>query len=549
MNSTKTGKLKPMLVYLVPVALISPSLIWISLDKSVWTWDEAVYGKASVELFYTLIYSPKSWISRMLTVLNAEAPGTAWLGQLFVPIGYLLDSIDVGLLLSILATQALTLVLIYNSIRELSGRNQSVSITGCLVAASAPLFVAMSHQYLTEPLQLLAVAWFLLIMSFAPTWSRAFILSQLLAATAVAMLAKASSPLYCIGPGLVALWYVVKARPRFVKDEWLQKRVIATLVAGILLSLAAIRWYRENVRDVIQHVSISSSGPIAEIYGKKDIFLNTMSYWLEALRNSFFLTSVFFLISSVFGLAVVRYFIKPKTLATRFTLCSSVAAFQIVIVLAVFSLSSNRDMRYLLPVLPYLALIIGWSLAQINSSILTGLTIVLFAVQLGSTYGQALGLLPVARTAPWWLLAPNTISNQRESKTLSSIISRTCAKTGSGPYWNIIGIELVWLNSHSANYVAAKNLGLDDRLGCYYGSAWDSVEFDPNKIWTNILSANIHYYIAVNPDSNPVPPGDAHLQAVNRNYLPMLKKVQGSGLFELEPPLAEDPRILIFRRK
>jgi len=53
---------------------------------------------------------------------------------------------------------------------DLSARNELVAITGCLVIASAPLFVAMSHQYLTEPLQLLAVGWFVLIMSFAPKW-------------------------------------------------------------------------------------------------------------------------------------------------------------------------------------------------------------------------------------------------------------------------------------------------------------------------------------------------------------------------------------------
>ena len=101
-----------------------------------------------------------------------------------MPLGYLLGSIDVGLLFSIWVAQALTLVLMYKSVWELSGHNQLVSVTGCLVIASAPLFVAMSHQYLTEPLQLFAVTWFLLIMSFAPKWNRAFILSQLLVATA-----------------------------------------------------------------------------------------------------------------------------------------------------------------------------------------------------------------------------------------------------------------------------------------------------------------------------------------------------------------------------
>jgi hypothetical protein len=54
-----TSKIKPMLAYLLPVAMVFPSLIWITIDESVWPWDQAFYGKGSVELFYTLIHSPK----------------------------------------------------------------------------------------------------------------------------------------------------------------------------------------------------------------------------------------------------------------------------------------------------------------------------------------------------------------------------------------------------------------------------------------------------------------------------------------------------------
>jgi len=65
-------------------------------------WDEAIYGKGSVELFYTLSHSPKRWLRLMLNILHEQAPGVSWLGQFFVPLGYLVGSIDVSLLLSIL---------------------------------------------------------------------------------------------------------------------------------------------------------------------------------------------------------------------------------------------------------------------------------------------------------------------------------------------------------------------------------------------------------------------------------------------------------------
>jgi len=542
MNFSRINKLS-LLAYVVPVALITPSLIWIVLDKSVWTWDQAYYGRGSLELFFVLARAPVQWVARMVDVLHLQAPGISWFGQFFVPLGYLVGSVDAGLLLSIWATQALTLVLMYRSVWELSAHNQLVSMTGCLVVASAPLFVAMSHQYFAEPLQLLAVTWFVLIMSFAPRWTRAFTFSQLLVATPVAMLAKVSSPLYCVGPGLVALWYVFKPGPfPFVKHEWLQKRVVVTVGGGVSLSLAATTWYYKNITHVMQHLSESSSGPVAEIYGKRDIFLSTMTYWLGAVHESFFLPSVLLISGPIFGFGVICYFIRPQTVTRHFSMCGAIAIFQIIVVLAVFSLHSNRDTRYLLPLLPYLTLLFCWSLAQINRPILVSLTILIFSVQLASTYGQALGIVPPTTSS--WLFSQN--SDQKQATVLNSIVSRTCTKTHSQRYLTIIGIDLPWLNHESAAYFAAKSLASHNAVGCDYATVRSFSE-SPDKIWSWILSARIRYYVVITPDLHPVG-ADSHSQALNRNYLPMLKKVQSSGLFELEPPLSEDPSILIFRR-
>ena len=89
MNFTLTSKVKSLLSYLVPVAMVSPSLIWIALDKSVWMWDEAIYGKGSVELFYMLSYSPKRWLRLIFNILHEQAleyPG--WVNFLYLWVTY-----------------------------------------------------------------------------------------------------------------------------------------------------------------------------------------------------------------------------------------------------------------------------------------------------------------------------------------------------------------------------------------------------------------------------------------------------------------------------
>jgi hypothetical protein len=542
MNSALAGKLKPTFPYLWPVMMVLPSLIWIALDKSVWTWDPAAYGKGSVELFYTLIYSSKDWLRLILNVFQAQAPGVSWFGQFFVPLGYVLGSIDVGLLLSILLTQALTLMLMYRSVWELSGHNQLVSVTGCLVVASAPLFVAMSHLYLTEPLQLLAVTWFLLIMSFAPKWNRAFIMSQLLVATPVAMLAKVSSPLYCLGPALVALWYVCKPAPSsFVRRNG---RVSVALAGGILLNLAAIAWYSRNITNVIQHMSVASSGPIAELYGKKDSFLNAMLFWLGAIQNSFFLPMVLLISGLILGFGLMRYFVNFKMETKHFTVCGAIAVVQILTVLAAFSLASNRDPRFLLPLLPYFALLVCWSAVQINRPLLTTVVIFIFLVQLVAAHGQALGILSPNPQISGYLLPVNR--NSITALTVDSIISKTCTEIRPEGYWNIVGDQKPWLNVNTLGYTAAKKLAPENRQRCNYGYLGYVVS-DLDKTWKHVLSVNPVYYITSDPKIYAIS-ADKLDQAINQLNIPVLKKIQASGLFEPEPPLPENPGILIFRR-
>ena len=546
MNSVLISKRKVFLAYLVPVAVISPSLIWIVLDNSVWMWDQAAYGEGSVELFYTLGHSPKGWVQLMLNLLHDRAPGVSWFGQLFVPLGYLLGSIDAGLLLSILVTQALTLVLMYRSVWELSGHNQLVSVMGCLVIGSAPLFVGMSYSYLAEPLQLLAMAWFVMIMSFAPQRGPAFILAQLLIATPVAMLAKVSSPLYCLAPGLVALWYVFKPRPSsFDKHERLEKRVIVTFTAGILLSLAAFGWYYRNITYVIQHLSIASSGSIAELYGKKEPFLNAMLYWLRAIQNSFFLPMVLLVSSLIVGFGLVRYFTTFKTETKHFTTCSAIAILQILIGLSTFSLASNRDPRYLLPLLPCFTLLVCWSAAQIKKPLLSVGVILVFLVQLAIVYGQAFGIFSPNPQISGYLLPVNR--NTHRALTVDSIVSKTCTEKHPGRYWNIVGDQKPWLNVNTLNYVAAKKLWPKSRQRCTYDYLGYVVS-DLDETWKHVLSLSPLYYITSDPKIYPIST-DKLDQAINQLNVPVLNRVRSSGLFEQEPAVLEDAGILIFRRK
>ena len=268
----------------VLLVAVLPSVLWIAVDKSVWPWDQAWYGMHSVELFFSLIYTPLDWFPAMLNILGRQAPGIVWAGQFFVPVGLVIGSMDAGLLLSIVVAQAVAVVLMYKASCEWAQGRLWVAVTGAIAMAAAPLFIALSHYYLAEMMQTMAVAWFMLIMARAHAWTKPMTAGQLVLASSLAMAAKVSSPLFCVGPGLVALGYFVRRGSTVVSKS--RSHVVTTFAFAIPLALATAAWYYRNHQAVIDHVSMAASGPVAELYGKSEQFLPSLKFWMTAALAS-----------------------------------------------------------------------------------------------------------------------------------------------------------------------------------------------------------------------------------------------------------------------
>lgn len=537
--------------YVVSILAVAPTLVWILLDTSAWGGDQSQYGRAALELFHALRHSPTEWLTQMLDVFPSKPNGLIWLGQFFVPLRHLVGSIDAALLFSITLMQAVTLILIYGSIWELSNRTSlAIPAIGCLAVASAPLFISFGAYYLVESMQTLSVAWFVLIMSLAPRWNRTLILGQLSAAAAFALLTKEIQPLFCLWPGLVSLRYVFRTRQIQPSEGALRSTTILTFVLGIPLVVATLAWYYRNLEPVAHHLYAGSYGPGVRIFwGKEDTYLNTLAYWLSTTKSVFFLPGIWELGLLLVASGVIYHFARSHGPMKHFTVCAAAATLQIITVLLVFSLSPTRQPRYLLPVLPYLAVLLSWSVGQIKHWMIAGLTIAVFAVQLALLQGQALNV--VSSLSPW--LRPFD-RDAKNGRVIKSIVARTCNKTDSKPYLNILAIDPAlqgdWLAPEPANYVAAKNSLLQNhRPPCYYG--YLGVDFFGSTVadaWNSMLSNQARYFITVDPKIYPVPALVFNKTLNEDNFPVMLEKVQTSGLFEAEPPLREDPGILIFRR-
>jgi hypothetical protein len=540
-------------LYVLPLVLLAPSIVWIVLDTSAWGGDQSQYGFATLELFHTLTTVPHEWPARMLDVFVYKPNGLIWLGQVFVPLAFFISSIDVALLFTTVALQAATLILVYRSVRVLTRGTFVVPTTACLVVASAPLFILFAHHYLVENLQTASVAWFVLIMSLAPTWNRSLLLAQLIAATAVALAAKEIQPLFCVWPGAVAFVYLLRSSQRPDVSRAQKRLTIVSWMLAIPMAVLSAAWYFHNLATVYGHLQEGAYGQgVKTFWGKEDTYINSLAYWVQTAGKINFLPGLAELSLLIAVSAVVLYAARVKQAPTHFSLCAGVAALQIVTVVMVFSLSPTRQSRYLLPALPYVALVISWSLVQINRGWATALGFAAFAIQFALLHGQALNLLRV--------VSPMVAGVQQVAGTgrvLDSLVTRTCPESSSRPIWNIIAIEPSipeiggdWLAPDPANYVVARQrFRRGGALPCHYGYFGEGFfGSEVSQAWDSMLARQAQYMVVVDPAKYSTPP-QVFNQALSRENFPrVLRKLETSGLFTQEPPLVENTGILIFRR-
>jgi hypothetical protein len=404
-----------------------------------------------------------------------------------------------------------------------------------------------------ENLQTASVAWFVLIMSLAPTWNRSLLLAQLTAAAAVALAAKEIQPLFCVWPGAVACVYLLRSqRPDVSRAQ--RRLTIVSWVLAIPMAALTAAWYFHNLETVYGHLAQGTYGQgVKTLWGKEDTYLNTLAYWVQTAREVNFLPGIAEVSLLIAVSAVVLYAARVKRAPTHFTLCAGVAALQIVTVVMVFSLSPTRQIRYFLPTLPYVALVIGWSLAQINRGWVTALGFAAFAIQFVLLHGQGLNLMP-----PVSPLVPGVQQLAGTGRVLDSLVTRTCPESGSRPIWNIIAIEVTmpeirgdWLAPEPANYIVARQrFRRGGALPChydYFGEGFFGSEV--SEAWDSMLARQTQYVVTVDPAKYSTPPQVANQALSRENFPRVLQKLETSELFTQEPPLVENTGILIFHRR
>ena len=508
-GASTRGRLAVAGPWLLSALLMAPSALWVLRNRSVWSWDESHYGVGTVELWRALCLEPPSWPRLMSSVLYAKAPLLVWVGQLFVPLGDSVSSIETGLLLSVILSGGLLLWWTWDLARRVRPGSKSGAIAVVLFVGGSPLFVALSHHYLTEVIQALAVTYTLWVAARSTSWPALRTLLHLLLAVELGLLAKISTPAFVLFPLALAFarGFAAWRRTGLRRPQGKEWSLVALLGAITVLGVA---WYSRNGGHTLQFARMSASSDMAALlWGRRGGPLEKLAFWTGSLwRGCLAPATGWVALGSVLAAALVLRLGRFRGGSTekespppadRALLIA--AALQLLLVFAILSRTVNQETRFLLEVMPTLGVLLAGGLPRGRRAraFSYGLGVAL-ALQWGWVQAGTLGLVPRVDSSYWG--GPPRVEPDKMG-LVDRVVARTCDPASAGRN-SLLGVDLDWFNGHTLTFYSAKR-GLHGGPRCtyqYFGLAAD----DLNAVWSQLEKQDALYLIAFDPASHPILP-------------------------------------------
>ncbi len=429
--------------YITCFLLSLPILAWNLINKSTWPWDQAWYAEESIRLWQALRTVNVNWLDAVLNAFHSKAPLIAWIGQFFVPLSEILG-IHESLLLSIWLTSLIAIFITYKYSYIASNQSRVISLLSVLIVCSSPLFVGLSHEYLTEIYQVLGIAYVYWLYFSSPTLSRGKIYYHLMFSLVIVFGSKSSTILYCFIPLLGIVHNFFHKR---ISNQKITPLDLLLITLSTLFSLLLATWYVKNIHEIYSFGVSSSSGMASIYYGKADSFFNKFIYWIYVFQKAIITKYVIYI-----GLmaCIILIFIKPfkKVDHSRLKLAILVSL-QALIPFIFFSLNINEESRYILPILPSITILIA--LTASISKIHTKIFLILFIMQYVFVQSFSFGLYKNNESFNHWL--KNVDLNPQIRSRNQDLAKHLCHN--QNPILYIVGVEYIDFNFNTLGFLGA----------------------------------------------------------------------------------------------
>jgi hypothetical protein len=321
--------------------------------------------------------------------------------------------------------------------------------------------------------------------------------------------------------------------------------VAATGALSLLLVLGALGWYRINLGTALDHARNASAD--TGLYGVDRGFARQFSDWVEALGGAAFIPFAWLVAGglAIVALAAAR---APRVglRDPRVVTCAACAT-AVLVVLAALASQPNNERRYLLPLVPLVAVPLALALAANRRRALVALAGALVVVQFAVVTLQSFGHAPRALSASYPVEAPER--DARLARALDGVVTQTCTDAEAGRI-SIVGADYPWLNHNTLTYLAHERFAESGRR-CNY-TALGYAEQDAEAAWQRVRETDPPFYIAIDYRNPRNPLLEAQAAAVARNdpfnrvNLEIFDRVLRSPRFEVVPG-TRSTGLVIFR--
>jgi hypothetical protein len=288
------------------------------------------------------------------------------------------------------------------------------------------------------------------------------------------------------------------------------KRDALLFIAAAAIAAATAAWYVINWEATVAHLVQATTGKVALFYGSPVVLSTKLGYWLSTLGRAWSPIIVIFaatciIITTGIMVAVVRLW-KLSVRNMIFvaiengTLFALVLAATILLTLLTFSLQINEDPRYVLSLIPMLAVLLSWSLSVLRQKKLTMGFLCALAASGVAVNSFSFGLYgPNVVEMPWnWQLH----LDRNDAMLLTTAVRASCPPENAN-HNNLFIANYINFNGHAATFYSEKD-SYTTGYRCYYlmlGFAEDDVQSALDRL----KAVAAPYVITVAPNRQPPP--------------------------------------------
>ncbi len=520
--------------------LMMPALAWLWLDHAVWDWDCAEYGYFGIDLWQTLRTQPKLFPWMFFHGVGPKAPLMIWMGGMLMPFRHVLGGVQGVFMGLVLLFQGGSLLFTWRCVLEVS-RSKRMAWMVTILFSGMPLFAGLSHFYMTEPMQLFAVWLVWLIALCGHQWSFWRLLAGLLWAGAFVLGAKASTPIYCVIPGLCTLWWLWKAF-REKCWGWNGWQGMGALTGGLALGTIGL-WYIVDFSAMLTKVRDASFSEAAYQFGYADTFTNKLVYWWGATWRSITLAGwvslpLILLLTIMAWRGLASWADLTAAHKKRRAVVACLALLQAVLAYAILAKNISTPIRYAYALLPTVMLAWTGLSGGGGKRLETVLCAVLLVAWWGIGQAYYLGVISSSdvASARWWHDPERDDSHLRQ---VEGVVEELNVPEYDGIY-HLCGVSCPWLSGSTLNYYAALR-SLDTGCRTQFGRLGNEV-FDLEAAWARV-HGELGSFIAISDSARE------HVRTDSPDIeLEILKRIWDDERFVyVEHP--EWPDLLLFRNR